>query len=345
MERRNYTQEELERAKETSLTALATAMGYTVIRSGRHYKIKEMDSLIIYNDRTWNRFSHIGTRTGGSQIDFLMEFGNCSMVEAVHKLLNLQGIDTTYVAKPHEKFVQKEKGSMILPPKLNGSYRRTYAYLIQKRALSVEVINYFVKDLKLLYEDEKYHNMIFLGKDKLGKVRYATRKGTYEKNGGFRGDVLNNDKNYGINIVNPDSQELNVFEAVIDGMSYLDITGDYSSNMLILGGVADNPLNTFLKEYSHIKKINFRLDRDRAGDEALYGVPQIKDSSGKILQNGREGMLEKYKKLGYQVSDARINKINGIKDVNDMLKYLKAKCPEKVYACQIKQSFRKKKVI
>ena len=56
-------------------------------------------------------------------------------------------------------------------------------------------------------------------------------------------------------------------------------------------------------------------------------------------------MLEKYKKSGYQVSDARINIINGIKDVNDMLKYLKAKCPEKVYACQIKQSFRKKKVI
>lgn len=43
-----------------------------------------------------------------------------------------------------------------------------------------------------------------------------------------------NDKNFGINIVNTDSEELKVFEASIDLMSYLDLTGDYKSNKLVL---------------------------------------------------------------------------------------------------------------
>lgn len=349
-ERTNFTNEELQQAKETSLTALAQAMGYTVKRIGtHHYTIKEMDSIVIYDDRTWNRFSKVGNINGGSQIDFLMEFAGCNMVEAVHKLLNFQGISTNYspthVAKPREVFVNDDR-KMDLPEKFNGSYKRTYAYLIKQRDLSADVINYFVKDLKLIYEDTKYHNMIFLGKDKDGNIRYAAKKGTCELNGkSFRGDVLGNDKNYGVNIVNKKSNELNVFEAVLDAMSYIDITGDYYSNILVLGGVADNPLKTFLEEHPHIKKINFRLDRDQAGDKALFGAKEIRDDSGKITQCHVESLLKKYAKLGYSTSDSRIPKIDGVKDFNDYLKFLKKNYPDKVYAGQDRKVHRKRKAI
>lgn len=35
-------------------------MSYTPVRAGSHYHLKEMDSLIIYNDRSWNRWSGKG---------------------------------------------------------------------------------------------------------------------------------------------------------------------------------------------------------------------------------------------------------------------------------------------
>ena len=42
-----YTNEEREKALEVSLTALASSLGYTPIRQGRHFSLKEMDSLVI----------------------------------------------------------------------------------------------------------------------------------------------------------------------------------------------------------------------------------------------------------------------------------------------------------
>ena len=48
----SYTPEERKKALDISLTAIASALGYTPVRAGSHYHLKEMDSLIIYNDRS-----------------------------------------------------------------------------------------------------------------------------------------------------------------------------------------------------------------------------------------------------------------------------------------------------
>lgn len=69
--------------------------------------------------------------------------------------------------------------------------------------MSQQIVDYFVRDLKILYEEKEHHNLVFLGKDKDGIVRYATKRGTADIYGKkYRGDVAGNDKNYGINIVN-----------------------------------------------------------------------------------------------------------------------------------------------
>ena len=70
-----YTNEERESAMQVSLTSLARSLGYTPIKQGSLWTLKEMDSLKIHNDKSWYRWSGRGNRTGGSQIDFLMEFG------------------------------------------------------------------------------------------------------------------------------------------------------------------------------------------------------------------------------------------------------------------------------
>lgn len=294
----SYTEEDRQKVREcVSLTALASSMGYQVIRKGAYYSLKEMDSLIIYNDRTWKRWSNRGSITGGSQIDFELAFGDSRTVpEAIHKLLDFinepSHISRSVIASGERMESRVHSQNMILPPK-NENYRRVFAYLMKTRGLSQEVVSYFVNH-NLIYEEANHHNLVFCGYDPKGVVRYAGMRGTVTYgNTAFKCDVPGNDKNYGVNIVNKDSSELKVFEAVIDCMSYMDLTNDYVSNKLILGMVADNPLEQFLKDYKHIEQISFCLDNDAAGQSAIFGNPDESD---------KPGHKEKYENRGYVCS-------------------------------------------
>lgn len=288
-----YTQNEREKALSVSLTSLAASMGYTPIKVSHYYHLKEMDSLTIYNDKTWYRWSKQGNRMGGTQIDFLMEFGNIDTpVKAIKKLLEFRGmnisVDDFGVNNNNithsENLDKNDKGQLELPPQ-NKDYKRLYAYLMKTRGLSSDVISYMIHN-KLIYEDANHHNIVFLGKNPQGDIKYAGVHGTVSLNGkSYKCDCRGNDKNYGVNIVNKQSDKLCVFEAVIDCMSYMDMTGDYASNKLVLGMVADNPLEQFLNDYSHIREINFCLDNDEAGQKAIYSDC---------------GLFNKYNKLGYK---------------------------------------------
>lgn len=92
-EKNNFTKEELNLAKQVSMRKLVEALGYTYINIGHYGSVKEIDSIRIYNDKSWYRWSEKGSKNGGSQIDFLMEFENKNIVEAVNFLLELDGIN------------------------------------------------------------------------------------------------------------------------------------------------------------------------------------------------------------------------------------------------------------
>ena len=324
---KNYTDEEILQAKETSLTELAAHYGYHPIRVGNLYSLKEHDSVRIYNDRTWYRWSRAGNGkdSGGSQIDFLIQFcGVESVAEAIQRLLEFQGVYRISSLERERGEVQalfrikrsrwKRKKERIYSSRrctggLSASIR---IFNKDKRTVSV-FVDYFVKDLKILYEESEHHNLVFLGKDKEGVVRYATERGTADIYGKkYRGDVAGNDKNFGINIVNAESDELKVFEANIDLMSYMDVTGDYSSNKLVLGMTADNPLIQFLKDYQHIKRIGFCLDNHAAGMRAMYG-----ESEKKLGGQEKEGLLKKYADMGYETYTDIVPSQSGCKDWNE----------------------------
>ena len=73
VEKRYFTEKELAAAKEADLCDVAGELGYTIKRKGRYHTLAEMDSVIIYNRRSWCRWSRIAQTgsNGGSQIDFL----------------------------------------------------------------------------------------------------------------------------------------------------------------------------------------------------------------------------------------------------------------------------------
>lgn len=56
-ERNSFTNEELTIAKSVDLTAVAENLGYTVRKVGNYHTLKEMDSIRIYDRRSWFRWS------------------------------------------------------------------------------------------------------------------------------------------------------------------------------------------------------------------------------------------------------------------------------------------------
>lgn len=291
-----FTEEELALAKTADLVDVAAQWGYTPRKIGNFHTLKEMDSLRIYNRRSWCRFSRRYDRgvNGGSQIDFLRVFAGMEVKEAVLWLLDFIGYrrdmqpvenrkwkttQTRTVQKP-----QEEKKPFVLPKKAMDA-RYLYEYLTQERGISKETIDYFYKK-GLIYESRPYHNIVFLGNDSKGVTRFASQRGVFDREGkSFKCDVAGNDKRYGFNLTNESSKEIVVFEAAIDLMSYVELYRDFDTNMLALGMLGDEPLLVFLEDHPQIQSIRFCLDNDVPGREAT------------------DRLMQKYYELGYEVED------------------------------------------
>lgn len=311
MECSRFTAKELEIAKGTDLCDVASRLGYTVRHIGSYHTLKEMDSLRIYNRKSWFRWSRefdYGKR-GGSQIDFLKTFAGMETKEAVFWLLDFAGYkrESEGTKEPelkHQiKATQKKNKKEFLLPVPAYDNRYLYSYLSNERAISKEVIDSFVK-AGLIYEARNYHNIVFKGNDKEGNTRFASMRGIFDKNGkAFKCDVAGNDKRYGFNVFREESSEVMVFEAAIDAMSYMDIFQDYESSLLALGMLSDAPLVTFLSEHPQIQGIKFCLDNDIPGRQAT------------------ESLMQKYYELGYDVENKPPPK--AYKDYNEWLQNAK----------------------
>ena len=274
----HFTDAELDTARNTDLPDLLTSLGYQVKRVGSYYTTKEMDSLRIKNRRTWFRYSE---NKGGDAIDFLEHFAGKSFPEAVEYLLAYHGGTRIFRVPP--PIPEKKDVPFSLPP-AHSDNRRVTAYL-KKRGIAPQVIRDFI-GAGLLYEDAEHHNCVFVGKNSGDKPVFAAKRGTYDLNGAaFRGGVPGSDKEVGFRLTcDPAQLRVFVFEAPIDLMSYCTLHRGIKSNAVALCCLYDGPLDTYLRDHPHIRRIDLCLDADGPGREAA------------------ERMKEKYTGQGYSVS-------------------------------------------
>ena len=275
-----FTAEEMETARDTDLPDLLTFLGYHVKKVGRYFTTREMDSIRIRDRRTWFRYSEL---RGGDAISFLERFQGMSFTKAVEFLLNYHGGARVHRAPPPPP-PPKEAVPFALPPP-NQDNRRVTAYLNQTRCVAPQVIRDFIT-AGLLYEEGKYHNCVFVGKDGQGKAVYAAKRGTYDKDGtSFRAGVPGSDKEIGFRLpCGEKSMRVFVFEAPIDLMSYCTLHRSVKSNAVALCCLYDGPLDTYLRENPHLRRIDLCLDADEPGRESA------------------ERMKAKYTQQGYSVT-------------------------------------------
>ena len=252
----HFTEEQKERAATVDLEYFLRQRGEKLLSSGRDKRLASDHSVTI---RGCQWFDH-DSRQGGNAISFVRFFYNRTYPEAVTMLL-----DEMYPCAP--KAVEAPPKPFALPP-VNFDMRRVYAYLVKHRNISRDVVAHFARK-KLLYEDAKYHNAVFVGTDETGVPRHAHKRSTNSSGKAFRLNVEGCDPRYTFHHMGTDGS-LYVFEAPIDMLSYITLHPvDWQRHSYVACcGTSIQPVEKILERLPQLDTILLCLDNDEAGHAA-----------------------------------------------------------------------------
>ena len=255
----DFTEEQKQRANSVDLVDFLRRRGEKLTRSGHDWRWERHDSVTIQGSQ-WYQHS---TKQGGHAIDFVQEFYDLSFPEAMMELLGgINGVEF----RQEDKTERPERKPFELP-EANSDMRRVFAYLLKQRFLDRDVLIAFAKQ-KMIYEDKKYHNAVFVGYDEKGIARHAHKKGTYSEGKSYRVNVEGSEPKYSFHF-NGTDDTLYVFEAPIDMLSYVTLHKDnwQAHSYVALNGVGEQAMLHILDTNAQIKKVMLCFDHDPAGIE------------------------------------------------------------------------------
>lgn len=262
------------------LTYLKNYEPYELVHfSGNTYTTKTHDSLKISNGK-WIWWSQgIG---GRSALDYLIKVRGYLFLEAVEIIAGQAAIQPPASA-PAEKKTEK---ILLLPQPYR--YTEYVVSYLKNRGIDKELIHFCMRTGRL-YESAKYHNAVFVGRDREGNARYAALRGVGTD---FIGEANGSDKNYSFSIPAEEKcREVHLFESAIDLLSYatlqkmsgenwraehlLSLAGVYQPAKEIEKSKVPATLTRFLKEYPEVTTVVFHLDNDRAGRLAAKAIQTV----------------------------------------------------------------------
>ena len=255
------------------------------------YTTKSHDSLKISNG-LWYWFTKgVG---GKSAIDYLMKVRNFTFINAVQTVLG--NIRTQTPVKYEQQEKNKEKHLKIPVKAINND--RAINYLLS-RGIDKEIIKYCIEN-KLLYQEEKTNNVVFIGYNNDNIPSYAFCRATNQER--FMREATGSNKRYSFKIkANEKSNIVHLFESSIDLLSYatllsLENKNWRAENLLSLGGIYSSKydvektkipvsLTEFLEKNPNVNEIHLHLDRDLAGRNASSFFQQVLNKKYKVFNH------------------------------------------------------------
>lgn len=269
----HFTEEQRQRAAAVDLEEFLRFRGEKLIPSGREKRLAKDHSVTVRGNE-W--YDHAEER-GGHAVSFVQRFYNLSYPEAVTMLLGGE-VGTIYPSAA-ERVVEPPK-PFVLPP-VHSDMRRVYAYLVKHRNIDRSVVAHFARE-RLLYEDAKYHNAVFVGTDEEGVPRHAHKRSTNSYGKAFRLNVEGCNPRYSFHHMGTD-ESLYVFEAPIDMLSFITMYPEdwKSHNYVACCGTSAIPVMSMLSRMHHAQEVFLCLDNDAAGQAAsLRMAEQIAEQFG-----------------------------------------------------------------
>ena len=289
------TPEQIEKAKQMDLLTYLQSYEPGNLKKISHdtWCTKEHDSLKISNGK-WHWFSrHIGGKTA---LDYLIKVKGISFVKAVEIITGYAAVLPPVCTKTEKPIEPKE----LEFPEYSTDMCEVRGYL-KGRGISDTVIDYCHEN-KMLYEDAKYHNCVFLGYDgntpKYGAVRSTVSD--------FKRDLTGSDKRFSFFIpAESDTGTVHLFESAIDLLSYASLEIKVKRNwrrddLLSLAGVyktdkkQDIPLalRTYLERHTGTKAVYLHLDNDEVGRMATKQITEALSSQYTVIdqppQSGKD---------------------------------------------------------
>lgn len=256
----NLAKEQREEARNTDLVEFLKEQGETVRVESGDFVWRDGAEKVTLKNNLW--YSHYEQK-GGDAVDFVSKYYDLNYPEAVLFLLN----GGVRIATNSSTVVKKKKKPFKLPYH-NRTMGRTLKYLLQDRGLDKDVVYAFIAK-GMIYESEKYHNVVFVGRDKDNIPRHAhTRATSMEKP--FKHTISSSKPEYSFHWTNPNSDKLYFFEAPIDMLSFISMNSwNWQLNSYAAAcSVSDKVLMQCLKDNPKIKTVYLCLDNDEAGRKA-----------------------------------------------------------------------------
>ena len=198
--------------------------------------------------------------TQGELVDALYT----EMAEYPEAMTMLLGGEVGTIYPSATERVEEPPKPFVLPP-IHSDMRRVYAYLVKHRNIDRSVVAHFARE-KLLYEDAKYHNAVFVGTDEESIPRHAHKRSTNSYGKAFRLNVEGCDPRYSFHHMGTD-ESLFVFEAPIDMLSYITLhPQDWQRHSYVACcGTSIQPVVKMLERKPQIHTVLLCLDNDEAG--------------------------------------------------------------------------------
>lgn len=267
-----FTEEEKERAASADLEEFLRRRGEQLLPSGREKRLASDHSVTIRGCEWYDHEEH----EGGNAISFVRRHYNLSYPEAMEELLGRKGGQTYSVAQrpgiPPKPFEL---------PEANQEMRRVFAYLVKQRHLDRGIVAHFAR-ARLLYEDMRYHNCVFVGRDDRGVPRHAHKRSCNSSGKSFRQNVEGSDSRYSFHHIGTDGR-LFVFEAPIDLLSYITMYPEswQTHSYVACCGTSAVPALATLERLPFPEEVFLCLDNDQAGETgSLRMAGQIAERFG-----------------------------------------------------------------
>lgn len=253
-----------------------------LVKNGRtDYIHRDHDSLHFSNGK-WYWWSQ--GKGGTSALDYLIIVEGYEFKDACNYLSELMNVSAPVTTYYHPKPIK----SFELPIK-DKNNDLVIRYLCEVRKIDKGIVDDFISK-GLIYQSANFKNAVFVGYDK-DKPAYAFKRSIFKN---FKLDHAGSNKAFSFNYTNKNSNELHVFEAAIDLLSYMTLLKmdeiDYTEfNYLSLAGASDKiaskseadipiALKAYLERNPNIKTLIFHLDNDEVGIGATSKIISILNS-------------------------------------------------------------------
>ena len=265
---------------EIKIVDFAAEIGFTVVKKGKYFSLKEHDSVMINPIKNcyWRNSVSLGGGKveSGSVIDFAKNFTSMSIKEIMSEFQSRLGENQISMFFPKENLAAASKVQELVLPDAAPHYKNVFAYLTKTRHIEANIVQDFVRK-KMLFMDT-HNNCVFVSRDENGSPVFASLRGTntYKK---FVGDVENSDYKKGFFIDNK-SNKLFITESVIDAMSVMNIFQRQGQNFREYNYLPLNGATKFdsiiyqIDRNPDITEVFIGLDNDRAG---IDNTTQIKE--------------------------------------------------------------------